>query len=126
MTPISDNSGIIDLYSLEQFITIDNLRQEALDVDWSSASTIPDDREEVISIFGKCWFAIIVASIQTVIKINTYEPIRFGYQPTASGSFSWSDEDIYDSCFCEKVLPLVLPRQFLRRLLVVSMNSCLE
>ncbi len=96
MTPISDNSEIIDLYSLEQFITIDNLRQEALDVDWSSASSIPDDKEEVISIVGKCWFAIIVASIQTIIKINTYEPIRFGYQPTALGSFSWSDEDIYD------------------------------
>lgn len=96
MTSISDNSGIIDLYSLEQFITIDNLREEALKIDWSLADVFPDNKDEVVKIFGKCWFEIIVAIIQTVIKINTYEPIRFGYQPTASGSFSWSDEDIYD------------------------------
>ena len=96
MTSISDNSGIIDLYSLEQFITIDNLRQEALEIDWSLVDVMPDNKDEIVKIFGKCWFEIIVAIIQTVIKINTYEPIRFGYQPTASGSFSWSDEDIYD------------------------------
>lgn len=96
MTSISDNSGIIDLYSLEQFITIDNLRQEALEIDWSLVDVMPDNKDEIVKIFGKCWFAIIVAIIQTVIKINKYEPIRFGYQPTASGSFSWSDEDIYD------------------------------
>lgn len=96
MTSISDNSGIIDLYSLEQFISIDNLRQEALEIDWSLVDVMPDNKDEIVKIFGKCWFEIIVAIIQTVIKINTYEPIRFGYQPTASGSFSWSDEDIYD------------------------------
>jgi hypothetical protein len=96
MTPISDDSGIIDLNSLEQFITIDNLRQEAIEIDWTLVDVIPDDQDEIVKIFGKCWFAIIVAIIQTVIKINTYEPIRFGYQPTALGSFSWSDKDIYD------------------------------
>ena len=96
MTPISDESGIIDLYSLEQFITIDILRQEAENIDWSSVGAVPDNKDAIINIFGKCWFGILVASIQTVIKINTYEPIRFGYQPTTSGSFSWSDEDIYD------------------------------
>jgi len=96
MPPISDNSGIIDLYSLEQFITIHDLRQEALSIDWSSAIITPDNEDEVVSIFGKCWFAIIVAIIQTVVKTNTLEPIRFGYQPTTSGSFSWSDKDVYD------------------------------
>lgn len=96
MTPISDNSGIIDLYALEQFITIENLQQEALKIDWSLVDIIPDNKDEVVKIFGKCWFEIIVAIIQTVIKINTLEPVRFGYQPTSLGSFSWSDEDIYD------------------------------
>lgn len=96
MTPISDDSGIIDLNSLEQFITIDNLRQEALEIDWTLVDDIPDDNDEIVKIFGKCWFEMMVAIIQTVIKINTYEPIRFGYQPTALGSFSWRDEDIYD------------------------------
>lgn len=96
MTPISDDSGIIDLNSLEQFITIDNLRQEALEIDWTLVDDIPDDNDEIVKIFGKCWFEMIVAIIQTVIKINTYEPIRFGYQPAALGSFSWRDEDIYD------------------------------
>ena len=96
MTSISDNSGIIDLYSLEQFITINNLRQEALEIDWSLVDVIPDNQDEIVKIFGKYWFSIIVAIIQTAIKTNSYEPIRFGYQPTALGSFSWSDEDIYD------------------------------
>jgi hypothetical protein len=96
MTPLSDESGILDLYSLEKFITIENLRQEALDIDWSLLSIIPDNKDEVIKIFGKCWFEVIVAIIQTVIKTQTLEPIRFGYQPTTSGDFSWSDEDIHD------------------------------
>ena len=61
MTSISDNSGIIDLYSLEQFITIDILRQEALDIDWSLVNVIPDNKDEIVKIFGKCWFEIIVA-----------------------------------------------------------------
>jgi hypothetical protein len=96
MTSISDESGIIDLYSLEQFITIDMLRKEAENIDWALVSAVPDDKDAIVNIFGKCWFGILVAIFQTVIKTNTYEPIRFGYQPTTSGSFSWSDEDIYD------------------------------
>jgi len=96
MTPISDDSGIIDLYSLEQFITIDNLRQEASDINWDLVRIIPDNKDEVVNIFGKCWFEVIVAIIQTVIKTQTLVPIRFGYQPTTLGGFSWSDEDIYD------------------------------
>ena len=96
MTPLSDESGILDLYSLEKFITIDNLRQEALEIDWSLVSSIPDNKDGVIKVFGKCWFELIVAIIQTVIKTKTLEPIRFGYQPTTTGDFSWGDEDIYD------------------------------
>jgi hypothetical protein len=96
MTSISDSSGIIDLYSLEQFITINNLRQEASDPAWSLMNIIPDNKDEIEKIFGKCWFAIIVAIIQTVIKVRKFEPVRFGYQPTASSRFSWSDEAIYD------------------------------
>ena len=110
MTPLSDESGILDLYSLEKFITIDNLRQEALEIDWSLVSSIPDNKDGVIKVFGKCWFELIVAIIQTVIKTKTLEPIRFGYQPTTTGDFSWSDEDIYD------ISLKIIKKRFLGRL----------
>jgi hypothetical protein len=96
MTPIADKSGILDLDSLEQFITIEDLKTEALDENWSIGNeSQPNYPDKVIIIGGKRWFEILVAVVQTVIKTRTLEPIRFGYQPASLGAFSWNEKDIY-------------------------------
>ena len=88
MTPIADKSGILDLNSLEQFITIEDLKTEALDENWSIGNeNQPNYPDKVIIIGGKRWFEILLAVVQTVIKTRTLEPIRFGYQPAALSDF---------------------------------------
>ena len=84
MTPIADKSGILDLNSLEQFITIEDLKTEALDENWSIGNeNQPNYPDKVIIIGGKRWFEILLAVVQTVIKTRTLVAWSFEVKFTA-------------------------------------------
>lgn len=79
----ADNSGIPDSESLEKFITLDELIEEAdklkslgiLEPAHLDAANI----NEIIELLGQKWWALLLSVTDATIKENTLEPIRFGY-----------------------------------------------
>jgi len=79
----ADNSGIPDSESLEKFITLEELMEEAnklkslgiLEPAHLDAANI----DEIIELLGQKWWALLLSVTDATIKENTLEPIRFGY-----------------------------------------------